>query len=121
MEPCLSQTSGSKPFVSGSQQTPPPPRRGEFHFSLDLFRDLSRKLSMLGILFETPTVHIQVKNMNKHMAHKLPNLPCFEAFGAIFCPNVCSYFCFRICLVLGMRHAMIEVEPFPVSGTYQAS
>ena len=31
--------------------------------------------------------------MNKDMAPKLPNLPCFEALGVIFCPDVCSYFC----------------------------
>ena len=34
--------------------------------------------------------------MNKQMALKLPNLPCFEAFGVIFCPDVCSYF-FLVC------------------------
>ena len=27
------------------------------------------------------------------MAPKLPNLPCFEAFGVIFCPDFCSCFC----------------------------
>ena len=32
-------------------------------------------------------------NMNKNMAPKLPNLPYFEAFGVIFCPDVGSYFC----------------------------
>ena len=31
--------------------------------------------------------------MNKNMASKLPNLPCFEAFGVIIGPHVCSYFC----------------------------
>ena len=31
--------------------------------------------------------------MNKHMAPNCRNLPCFEAFGVIFCPDVCSYFC----------------------------
>ena len=44
-----------------------------------------------------PDPHIQGKNMNKHMAPKLLNLPCFEAFGVIFCPDVCSY----VCLVCG--------------------
>ena len=33
------------------------------------------------------------QNMNKKMAPKLPNLPCFEAFGVIFCPDCCSSFC----------------------------
>ena len=31
--------------------------------------------------------------MNKNMAPKLLNLSCFEAFGVIFCPDVCSDFC----------------------------
>ena len=43
--------------------------------------------------------HTRQKNMSKHMAPKLPNLPCFEAFRVIFCPGVCSYFC----LVCGVR------------------
>ena len=29
--------------------------------------------------------------MNKNMTPKLPNLPCFKAFGAISCPDVCSF------------------------------
>ena len=33
------------------------------------------------------------------MAPKLPNLPCFQAYWVIFCPDVCSYFC----LVCGGR------------------
>ena len=52
-----------------------------------------------GDSFCDPNPHIQGKNMDKHLAPKLPNLPCFEAFGAIFCPDVCSYFC----LVCGGR------------------
>ena len=31
----------------------------------------------MGIVFATPTP----KTMNKNMAPRLPNLPCFEAFG----------------------------------------
>ena len=45
-----------------------------------------------GFLLQ-PQPHIQAKNMNKNTAPKLPNLPCFEAFGVIACPDVCSYFC----------------------------
>ena len=37
--------------------------------------------------------------MNKNMAPKLSNLPSFEAFGVIFCPDFSSYFC----LVCGGR------------------
>ena len=40
--------------------------------------------------------------MNKNMAPKLPNLPRFEAFGVIFCPDVCSY----VCLVCGGRGSL---------------
>ena len=29
--------------------------------------------------------------MNKNMAPKLPNLPRFEAFGVIFCPDFCVH------------------------------
>ena len=46
-----------------------------------------------GDSFCNPNPHIQGKNMNKYMAPKLPNLPCFKAFGVMFCPDVCSYFC----------------------------
>ena len=42
------------------------------------------------------------QNMNKNMAPKLTKLPCFEAFGVIFCPDVCSYFC----LVCGGRGSL---------------
>ena len=40
--------------------------------------------------------------MNKNMAPKLPNLLCFQAFGIIFCPDACSYFC----LVCGGRGSL---------------
>ena len=46
-----------------------------------------------GDSFCNPNPHIQGKNMNKKMAPKLPNSPCFEAFGITFCPDLCSYFC----------------------------
>ena len=55
-----------------------------------------------GDSFCDPNPHIQGKNMNKNMAPKLPNLPCFEAFGVIFCTDVCSYFC----LVCGGRGSL---------------
>ena len=35
--------------------------------------------------------------MNKHMAPKLPILPCFEASGVTFGPDFCSY----VCLLFG--------------------
>ena len=38
----------------------------------------------------------------KNMAAKLSSLPCFEAFGAIFCPDSCSY----LCLVCGGRGSL---------------
>ena len=38
-----------------------------------------------GESFCNPNPHIQGKNLNKNMAAKLSSLPCFEAFGAIFC------------------------------------
>ena len=41
-----------------------------------------------------PQPHIQGKTMNKYMAPKQPNLPCFEALGVILCPDLCLYFCF---------------------------
>ena len=50
--------------------------------------DLSFSVSLMiwdtGDSFCDPNPHIQGKNMNKNLAPKLPNLPCFEAFGAIF-------------------------------------
>ena len=52
----------------------------------------------MGTLFATPTP----TNMNNNMAPKLPKLPCFEAFGVLFCPDVCSYFC----LVCGRRGSL---------------
>ena len=64
--------------------------------------EIWRRSLFLGILFATPTPHIQGKNMNKDMTPKLPNLPCFEAFGVIFWPDVCSYFC----LVCGGRGSL---------------
>ena len=39
--------------------------------------------------------------MSKNMAAKLSSLPCFEAFGVMFCPDVCSYFC-RRCFSLSL-------------------
>ena len=53
----------------------------------------------IGDSFSNPNPHIQGKNMNKNMAPKLPHLPCFEAFGVIFCPDFSSY----ACLVCGGR------------------
>ena len=50
-------------------------------------------LAVLLVFQSNPNPHIQGKHMNKTMAPKLPNLPCFEAFGVVFCPHVCSYFC----------------------------
>ena len=49
-----------------------------------------------------PNPHTPGKNMNKNMAPKLPNSPCFEAFGVLFCRHVCSYFC----LVCGGRGSL---------------
>ena len=60
---------------------------------------LTVEVFLLGDSFCNPNPHIQGKNMDNNMAPKLPNLPCFEAFGVIFCPDVCSYFC----LVCGGR------------------
>ena len=46
-----------------------------------------------GILLKpNPHTHTR-KNMNKKMAPKLSSLSCFEAFGVVFCPDFCSYFC----------------------------
>ena len=45
-----------------------------------------------GILFATPTPTYKATKMNKNMAPKL-SLPGFKAFGVMFCPDVCSYFC----------------------------
>ena len=57
---------------------------------------------LTGDSFCDPNPRIQDKNMNKNMAPKLPNWPCFEAFGVIFCPDVYSYFC----LVCGGRGSL---------------
>ena len=67
-------------------------------------KDKSRSGSP-GDSFCDPNPHIQGKNMNKNMAPKLPNLPCFEAFGVIFCTDVCSYFC----LVCGGRGSLAQI------------
>ena len=48
---------------------------------------------LLGNHVETPTPHIQGNNMNKNITPRLSSLPCFEAFGVIFCPESCSHFC----------------------------
>ena len=52
----------------------------------------SEGIPRIGDSFCDPNPHIQGKNMNKNMAPKLPNVPCFEAFGVVFCLDVCSYF-----------------------------
>ena len=41
--------------------------------------------------------HFECNDFEKDgMAPKLPNLPCFEAFGVVFCPDVCLYFALRV-------------------------
>ena len=57
------------------------------------FQGIPCDFECFSLFFCNPNPHIQGKNMNKYMAPKLPNLPCFQAFGVIFCPDVCSYFC----------------------------
>ena len=56
--------------------------------------------------FLNPNPHIQGKNMNRIMTPKLPDFPCFQAFGVIFCPDVSSYFC----LVCGGRGSPANSE-----------
>ena len=51
-----------------------------------------KKHRLLGNHFATPTP-TQGKNMNKNMDAQLPNLLCFEAFGARLCPDFCADFC----------------------------
>ena len=38
-----------------------------------------------GDSFGNPNAYMHSKYMNKSMAPKLPHLPCFEAFGVMFC------------------------------------
>ena len=52
-----------------------------------------RKQGMLwGFLLQPQPPHTRQKDEQKY-GPKLQNLPCFKAFGIIFCPDVCSYFC----------------------------
>ena len=66
----------------------------------------------MGKHFETPNPHIQGKNMNTNMATKLSSLPCFEAFGVMFCQDFCSDICFacggrgslsRFCMMVRLK------------------
>ena len=66
---------------------------GQYRYQNLLFQRIASKSVENGDSFCNPNPHIQGKNMNKNMAPKLPNLPCFKAFGVMFCPDVCSYFC----------------------------
>ena len=44
-----------------------------------------------GIILKPQPPHTK-QNYEQHVAAKLSNLPCFKAFGVIFCPDFCSYF-----------------------------
>ena len=45
--------------------------------------------------------------MNKYMAPELSSLPCFDAFWVVFCPDICSYFCFA-CGGAGVTRAFLN-------------
>ena len=45
------------------------------------------------------------------MAQKQSNLPCFEAFGVISCPDFCSYF-FLVCGGGGGGHSRVSERRF---------
>ena len=96
----MSQVSLGRPeFVPGTPPGHPDRQIPLCDFSLSVFfspqlcAHLHSFTLFCGDSFCDPNPHIQGKNMNKNMAPKLPNLPCFEAFGVIFCTDVCSYFC----------------------------
>ena len=54
------------------------------------------------------------------MAPKLPNVPCFAAFGVIFCPDVCSYFC-PVCGGAGVHWRISELFGDEKWGSLKAS
>ena len=69
-----------------------------------------------GGSFCDPNPHIHGKNMNKNMAPKVPNLPCFEAFGVEFCPDVCSYFCL-VCGGAGVTSVFLTKHKSPLESS----
>ena len=60
----------------------------------------------MGNRSDTPTPTYKAKIQTKIWSPELSSLPCFEAFGVIFCTDFCSYFC----LVCGggMGHSSIS-------------
>ena len=60
------------------------------------------KMLVSGILFATPTPTYKEKAYEQKYGHQTAEFALFKAFGAIFCPDVCSYFC----LVCGGRGSL---------------